>query len=120
MRRVTAANHRKSFDGGSLLADFAPSTKSGETAAEIGKRRNSRGEPPAPRLDGEIVRISKSRRRNCGDQALIIHNLGWHQGIARASRRAALHPDGDIREKIELCFRHRGMMPGVVRLSNQQ
>ena len=76
MRRVTAANHGKSFNGGSLFADFVLSTEPRETAAQIGKRRNRHGEPPAPRLKGEIVGISKSRRRNCGDQTLIIHHLG--------------------------------------------
>jgi hypothetical protein len=75
-RRITAANHGKSFNGGSLFADFALSTEPCETAAQIGKLRNRRGEPPASCLNGEIVRISKSRRRNCGDQTLIIHQLG--------------------------------------------
>ena len=75
MRRVTAANHGKSFNSGSLLADLVPSTEPREAAAQLRKRRNRRGKPPARRLNGETAGISKSRLWNCGDQTLVIHHL---------------------------------------------
>ena len=49
MRGVTAANHGKSFNSGSLLADLVPSTEPREAAAQLRKRRNRRGKPPARR-----------------------------------------------------------------------
>src|SRR5450631_2828830 len=120
MRGVTAANHGKRFDSGSLLADLVPGTKPREAAAQFRKRRNRRGKPPARSLTGEIAGTRKSRLRNCGDQTRVIHHLSRHRSLARASRRAILGPDANVGEKIELSLRHPGMMPRVVRVSIRQ
>jgi len=91
------------------IGDHAASAEPGEAAAQRGKCRHGRGKPSPPGFGDELAALAKSCFRYGSDQALVI-DFGWQQSLVSTMRQVPLYRGAPIREKVELLFRHAGIL----------